>query len=107
MIQLGSGREVPKTFRILYFAAGKMLKMGENGWRSTENCLNPVLRGSMVLAVTLWWFVLGSLVAFAGCVWVTLVILGSVDGGYGGRSLKAVARKMWALPGGPRCGEVL
>ena len=75
MIQLGSGREVPKTFRILYFAAGKMLKMGENGWRSTENCLNPVLRGSMVLAVTLWWFVLGSLIAFAGCVWVALVIL--------------------------------
>ena len=31
VIQLGSGREVPKTFRILYFAAGKMLKMSENG----------------------------------------------------------------------------
>lgn len=59
---------------------------------------------------TLWWFVLGSLVAFAGCVWVALVIL--VTSEQRGRriwerSLKAVVRKMWASLGGPRCGEVL
>jgi hypothetical protein len=74
VIQLGSGREVPKTFRILYFAAGKMLKRGENGWRSTENCLNPVLRGSMVLAVKLFgglcWEVLSLSLAVFGLLWL-------------------------------------
>lgn len=53
---------------------------------------------------------MGSLVAFAGCVWVTLVILvtsGQCGQRIWGRLLKVVARTMWALPGGPRCGSAV